>query len=307
LARARSSPILLGMTETTSSPTPPEPEPERSRPRRLRRSRDDRMIAGVSGGIGEYFNIDPVLVRIAFVALALFGGAGLVVYPLAWIFVPDADGSYRGGREVLRVGALVLGVVLTAAGLFLAATAVAIAVLVAGIAIFVAAFGGGKLRWLIVPALAVALGATSVAAADVDLHGGVKDSTVRPVGVQDLQRSYKVGVGRLVLDLRNVDFPRGDTRIDAKVGVGELQVLVPRDVCVASDSEVHVGDIRWFRHHTGGTDLDLLTQPSEPDTPRLVIRGDVGVGLLEIDDIASPAGETADGSCAEVKDLVRPH
>src|SRR3954447_11544420 len=171
------------MTETATS------TPASDAPRKLRRSRDDKMIAGVAGGIGEYFGIDPVLVRIGFVGLALLGGAGLVLYPVAWALVPDADGSARGLREVLRFGALALGALLLVGGLFLAAgvavgfgggTAVAIAVLVAGIAIFVAAFGGGRLRWLIVPAFAIALGATAVAAADVDLRGGFKDARLAP-------------------------------------------------------------------------------------------------------------------------------
>ena len=130
------------MTETTAS------TPSRDEPRRLRRSRDDKMIAGVAGGIGEYFGIDPVLVRIGFIGLALLGGAGLVLYPVAWVLVPDADGSARGWRELLRFSALVIGAIVLLAGLFLAAavavgfgggTTVAIAVLIAGIAIFVAA------------------------------------------------------------------------------------------------------------------------------------------------------------------------
>src|SRR4051794_14190993 len=259
------------MTEITT----PTPSSESSEPRRLRRSRDDKMIAGVAGGIGEYFGIDPVLVRIAFVGLALLGGAGLVLYPVAWALVPDADGSARGLREVLRFGALALGALALIGGLFLAAgvavgfgggTAVAIAVLVAGIAIFIAAFGGGRLRWLILPAFAVALGATAVAAADVDLHGGFRDDQVRLTGPA-IARHYELGAGRLAIDLRNVDFPGGNTRIDARVGMGELQILVPEDVCVASDSHIAAGGITWFGHDSGGTDLDLFTQPSEPDKP----------------------------------------
>ena len=53
--------------------------------RRLYRSRDERMVAGVAGGIAEYFNIDPTLVRLAFVALTLVGGGiGLlaIIMPL---------------------------------------------------------------------------------------------------------------------------------------------------------------------------------------------------------------------------------
>jgi len=68
------------MTETTASR------------RLLRRSSRDRMVAGVAGGIGEYFDIDPVLVRIAFVAATLFAGTGLILYPIAWLVVPGPDG-----------------------------------------------------------------------------------------------------------------------------------------------------------------------------------------------------------------------
>lgn len=304
------------MTDTTET-TQPQPE----RPRRLRRSADDRMIAGVAGGIGEYFHIDPVLVRIGFVALALFGGAGLIVYPIAWLFVPDADGSHRGAREILRALAIVIGVLLLSLGLFLAAaaaaglgggTAVAIAVLVAGVAIFLAAFGGRRLRWLILPAFAVAIGATAVAAADVDLHGGFKDDTLAYTRADALQRSYEVGAGRLQLDLRRVRFPAGDTRIEARVGVGELQVLVPPGICVATDSHVSAGAISWFGHDSGGTDLDLRTQASQRGKPRLVIRGRVGMGHLEITDqrfgeppvLLTPPVQ---GACEEVKAIARPH
>ncbi|MEI7769178.1 MAG: PspC domain-containing protein [Chloroflexales bacterium] len=55
---------------------------------RLTRSRDDKMIAGVAGGIGRYLGVDPVIVRLAFVLLA-FSGAGLLFYPLLWIIMPE--------------------------------------------------------------------------------------------------------------------------------------------------------------------------------------------------------------------------
>ena len=53
--------------------------------KKLYRSADDRIIAGVCGGIAQYFNIDPVLVRIVFIALALIHGLGIVLY-LAFLF-----------------------------------------------------------------------------------------------------------------------------------------------------------------------------------------------------------------------------
>ncbi|MEJ2707733.1 MAG: PspC domain-containing protein [Anaerolineales bacterium] len=57
--------------------------------RKLYRSRTHRMIAGVAGGLGEYFGIDPTLVRLAFVFTALAGGPGLVAYIIMMIVIPE--------------------------------------------------------------------------------------------------------------------------------------------------------------------------------------------------------------------------
>lgn len=74
-------------------------------PRRLYRRMDDRMIAGVAGGVAEYFNVDPTVVRIAFVVVALIGGAGIVAYLLAWWLVPPAvDTSSAAGHARGRSG-----------------------------------------------------------------------------------------------------------------------------------------------------------------------------------------------------------
>ena len=50
--------------------------------KRLYRSRDDRMIAGVCGGLAEYFSIDPTIVRLVLLFLTLWGGGGFLVYVL---------------------------------------------------------------------------------------------------------------------------------------------------------------------------------------------------------------------------------
>ncbi|HEX2963106.1 MAG: PspC domain-containing protein [Ignavibacteria bacterium] len=55
---------------------------------RLYRSQKDKMIAGVCGGLAEYFDVDPVIIRIAFVAATILSGMGLIVYILLWIIVP---------------------------------------------------------------------------------------------------------------------------------------------------------------------------------------------------------------------------
>ena len=58
--------------------------------KKLYRSQDERMIAGVCGGIGEYFDIDPTLIRLLTVAFILAGGSGIFGYIVGWIIIPEA-------------------------------------------------------------------------------------------------------------------------------------------------------------------------------------------------------------------------
>jgi phage shock protein PspC (stress-responsive transcriptional regulator) len=75
------------MTSTTFS-TPLRSAPARPR---LTRSRTDRRIAGVAGGLAEHTGVDAVLWRVALVALTLTGGSGVLVYGLLWLLMPPAD------------------------------------------------------------------------------------------------------------------------------------------------------------------------------------------------------------------------
>jgi phage shock protein C len=56
--------------------------------RKLYRSRTNRQLAGVCGGLAQYFNIDATLIRVLFVVLAVLGGSGLVIYLVLWVIVP---------------------------------------------------------------------------------------------------------------------------------------------------------------------------------------------------------------------------
>lgn len=60
--------------------------------RKLYRSRTDRMIAGICGGLGEMFSIDATLIRLIFALIALFtAGTAILVYVLGWIIIPEAS------------------------------------------------------------------------------------------------------------------------------------------------------------------------------------------------------------------------
>jgi phage shock protein C len=130
------------VTHTDQPSSEPTPEPSAAAPegtpapgpppsaaqRRLTRSRDDRVIAGVCGGLGEYLGVDAVLIRIAALILVFAGGAGIVLYLIGWIAMPEADGAMEAtepiGPEAAPTtrppssGAVVLGLVFVALGVF---------------------------------------------------------------------------------------------------------------------------------------------------------------------------------------------
>lgn len=56
--------------------------------KRLTRSRTERWIGGVCGGIGNYFNLDPTVIRVIFILLALIVGGGLLIYLILWLIIP---------------------------------------------------------------------------------------------------------------------------------------------------------------------------------------------------------------------------
>ena len=274
-----------------------ETQPE---PRRLTRSRE-RVIGGVGGGLGRYFGVDPIIFRIGLVALAIFGGAGIFVYIAALLFVP-AEGSsrpaigvrfFRGDRGVLRRVALITAVVLAS---FLLAVGsawatgtgsgeiVAGVVIVLGIALVVAAFRGGA-RWLILPALAVVLPTSVVSAAGVDFHGGVGERSYSPQTVGEVQDSYRLGVGRLEVDLRDIRFPPGDHPLELRAGTAQVELIVPKDVCVSTTARIGAGYVGALDRESGGVDVDWTNDPASPaGVPRLVVDGEVGFGALLISD-----------------------
>lgn len=88
-------------TDAPEASLPAPPRGAGQAPRRLTRSAD-RRIAGVAGGVGEYFGIDPVIVRLGFVLAMFAGGTGLIAYLIAWVVLPDSETtpSERGDNRL---------------------------------------------------------------------------------------------------------------------------------------------------------------------------------------------------------------
>jgi phage shock protein PspC (stress-responsive transcriptional regulator) len=359
-----------GPEPTAEQPTAAAPPTATAQagPRRLYRSRSDRVIWGVCGGLARYFNIDPVIVRVAAVALVFAGGAGLFLYIAALLLVPNegegggpgeapsrglviagvivlvvavcvllpfsgwwdgwslvpiglvgvagllvwrmATGQRPEGnpREVLR--AMGLGVALIALCLALAfgaawaaaaggSEAVAGIVIAAGLALIAGAFLDGRARWLILPAMAIALPAGVVSAADIDVTGGHGDKTYRPASSDAVRDTYRLGAGELVVDLRNAHLTPGDHRIKVDIGVGAAKLVVPRDVCVSTDSHLGIGGVQVFDRETGGVDVDWQDERRAPaGTARVIVDAEVGVGAFTVHHDADNSWNSEPGNAA---------
>lgn len=56
---------------------------------KLYRSKKNKIVAGVCGGIAEYFNVDPTLIRLLWLLISIMGGSGVIAYIIAWIIIPE--------------------------------------------------------------------------------------------------------------------------------------------------------------------------------------------------------------------------
>jgi hypothetical protein len=160
-------------------------------------------------------------------------------------------------------------------------------VLVAGLAILWAsssAQGNRRLRYVLVTlvtlaALALAAVVAAVVVAftwfDVSLGDGVGDRTVTPANVQSLQPTYHLGVGNLRLDLSNID-PATSRHVAAKVGIGELRIIVPAGTTI--NAHTKVGTIRAFGHDISGRD----SRYNSKGKGGLVVDATVGAGRIDV-------------------------
>src|SRR3954470_19608485 len=111
---------------TTSDTLSGYQQPPASERRLLRRNRTNRVAAGVSSGIGDYFGVVPVLFRVLFATSAFFGGAGILAYLLAWAAIPEEGTEHApidGWIQALRRRRVPVWLVAIVGGLILWAAA----------------------------------------------------------------------------------------------------------------------------------------------------------------------------------------
>jgi phage shock protein PspC (stress-responsive transcriptional regulator) len=417
---------------TTTHDLPPAGPPPATP--RLERSTDDRLVAGVCGGLGRYFNVDPVIFRVVVAVSALFG-PGLLLYAAGWLLLPETGsdramihGFGHGGGNHSRdlvpiVIAVVLGLIVMD-GLFggtgfdggwlavllvigfvvwtragrrgpgdpygpspirlpppmtgphaspdytpppgpdvppgagsiaaeptatslppittplpppapsqwwahtatapvgapapgwpppaprqrsrLGGITVSVLLLVAGIAALLDVTGVvdvtaqgilatllvglgaalvvgawyGRARGLIPAGVLLSLLLAAVTAIDVPVTGGVGERFWQPESVERLEPSYELGIGDAALDLSALELTEGTRHVRARLGIGELRIVVPDGVEVAVDAHAGAGSITVFGRERNGTNVDLAQ--SGGAAPLLLIDAEVGLGELTV-------------------------
>ena len=295
---------------STVDPTPPAPPAGPDPVRRIQRSRSNRWIFGVSGGLSEYFGLHPAIYRVLFVALAFAGGTGIFLYLALALVMPDENAEESVLAEMLRRHRkrpwLVIGLALLA--LLLLSTlgdgpgdhvGALLLLLVVGGGIFLwsrasrrdarraAATRRRSVAWRVGAAAAVVAVIAAVAGgaiAAVEAKGGIGDRVERPRTAADLEDEYRLGAGELELDLSKLELPAGETRVEARLGFGELDIVLPIGVPVDVTSEVNWGDAEVLGREEDGRDShERIVDPGFGEADRrLVVDAHVRGGELRV-------------------------
>lgn len=285
--------------------------------KRLERSRSDRMLAGVCGGLARYFDIHPAFYRVGFVVLTLLGGAGIVIYAAAALVMPDegkedsvATAALRNRRDRpwpligLALVAIAAATLLSRATLWPHGDAWIVLLLLGGAILWITRHGttaptedasalaaedsrrvrrvfkGLAIAFGTIVALLLVTAAVFAAIFHVHVGSGVGKRDYVVAGVQDLQSAYKLGIGDMTVDLSNVRFPAGETKVSTRVDVGNLRVSVPDDVALRVRGDAQLGQVELFGQSADGRNVDKSLD--QPGARVLVLNAHVGVGQVQV-------------------------
>lgn len=258
-----------------------------SEQRALVRPLQNRWLGGVCAGLGAYFDLSPAIYRIAFAVLALAGGTGILLYVAAWLVIPEegaadsiAAGELRKHRDHPRrlVGLALVGTVgiavLSSVHVWPSPGNVWV---LAALAIAALAWWRGRVAMGIVLGLLVVLVAGVLLAVSVPVFSGVGERTYT-----DVHSKYTLGVGRLNVDLGDARLPKGETFVQAKLGIGDLRVEVPRDASVELDARVQAGRVVGLGRDDDGTHVHTTVVDRTGSGRVLVLDLRTGLGKIEV-------------------------
>ncbi len=308
------------MATQPKNPRQKKQEEEHVGPQRaLLRSKDNRVLWGVAGGLAEHIGFNATLVRIAFVVTTLFGGAGLLAYLVLAVALPEDDGTGKPVPESVwaRLGKVFVVCVLVAIGLtvavFLAAVSawttatghgviVAAVVIALGIALVAFAFAPEWRRrstpLLLTIALVLGIPAGAIAAADIDIDGSIGQRNYTPTALIDVPaHGYELGTGQLVVDLRELPWQKGKTiPVSSHLGIGQMIVSIPKNVCVVGHATGKAGGLVVAGQVSHGVDPDVSLGTPTTDAPRLDLSADIQLGQMIVTDQPPDQAENGRGA-----------
>jgi phage shock protein PspC (stress-responsive transcriptional regulator)/predicted membrane protein len=257
------------------------------------------VIAGVCGGLAEYLGVDPVIIRVAAVMLAVFGGgSGLLLYAIAWIVMPEETTGSIERTAAQRPSAsgpgLPLGVLLIVGGaLWLVNTvdfvevdlgvALAVALIAVG-AVLIATLGNAATGGLIVLGTLATIVLASASVVDIERETAFGDRVERPAVFAEMQPSYSHMLGSMTLDFTRLTLPVGTTTTKAVSLFGSLQVFVPSDAGVRIVADNSFGRIEAFGQQVDGVQQNrvLLSPNYQTAERRLEIEISSSFGSVEV-------------------------
>jgi phage shock protein C len=257
--------------------------------RRLTRSRSDRWIAGVAGGLGEYLAVDPMLVRVAFFVLALASaGAAVLFYLLAAFIIPDANAGQEAHRRGGAIAGVVLGLLLVGFGVvwLLAAldietprwdVVLSVALIAVGGALVITAGRAGS-GGLVILGLLLTVVLSGVSAVTPHMDSAFSERSVRPASMAAVEREYSHAFGSFTLDLSSVEFPEGTTHIRVANAFGDTTVRLPARVAARVTASTVFGETRVFGKASSGV---VANQPEQtPDYDRATHRVEIELNTV---------------------------
>lgn len=140
----------------------------------------------------------------------------------------------------------------------------------------------GRARGLIPIGVLLLLATIPASVIDVPITGGIGERTYHPTALSDVRRTYELGVGHLVVDLRDAPLSDHATAIAGSLGIGELEIDVPADVRVVVTAHAGAGATEIFGHLDDGVthDTHQVAGARQPGVLRLDLR--VGAGSIHV-------------------------
>ena len=163
---------------------------------------------------------------------------------------------------------------------------------IVGIGLLVGAFFG-RARWLIVVGVLLIPTMLVAAVADLTIGGGIGERRFAPTTASAVPAEYRLAIGDMTVDLSGLDLNGSTVEFDARIGIGQLLVIVPEGMALDITARTGIGEVNLLGRKRGGIGVaNSVSAPGDAGTIRMDLRGNIGEVRVSYEGIASTASET---------------